>query len=406
VEEEHVRGLHAEGGDTSQQSTNSMAELLDTAEGSLPARGDMIEGTILGVSASEILIDIGGKSEGVVTARDLERLDAEFRQTLAVGDKVWAYVIRSEGAHGSALLSLSHAQTETDWCEANKQFEAGEIIEETVVGCNKGGLIVNLGQLRGFVPASQIVSMRLPRDSEAEQREQLLQQLVGKKLQLKIVELDQRRNRLILSERAAVREWRQSRKERLMDELREGDTRQGVVSSLCDFGAFVDLGGADGLIHLSELSWQRVSHPKQVLSVGQKVDVFVLEVDRGRNRIALSLKRLQAEPWSTVEQRYEIGQLVTGTITNLTEFGAFARLDENIEGLVHISELSEQRISHPREVVSEGQELTLRVIRIDIARQRLGLSLRRVSEEQYTDDFKNWEGADQLAGLDATEDGV
>lgn len=405
MEEEHASGLHTEGGESSQHSMNSMAELLETAEGSLPSRGDMIEGTILGVSPSEILIDIGAKSEGIVNARDLERLDAEFRQTLAVGDKVWAYVIRSEGAHGNALLSLSHAQAESDWAEANKRFESGDIIEETVVGCNKGGLIVNLGQLRGFVPASQVVSMRLPRDSEAEQREQLLQQLVGKKLKLKIVELEQRRNRLILSERAAVREWRQNRKERLMDELREGGTRRGVVSSLCDFGAFVDLGGADGLIHLSELSWQRVSHPKQVLSVGQEVDVYVLEVDRERSRIALSLKRLQPEPWSTVEERYQIGQLVTGTITNLTEFGAFARLDENIEGLIHISELSEQRISHPREVVSEGQELTLRVIRIDIARQRLGLSLRRVNEEGYTDDY-NWESADQLAGLDAAKTGA
>ena len=190
-----------------------------------------------------------------------------------------------------------------------------------------------------------------------------------------------------------------------MDELKEGDVRRGVVSSLCDFGAFVDLGGADGLVHLSELSWRRVGHPKEVLEIGQELDVYVLSVDRERRRIALSIKRLHKEPWSTVEERFQVGQVVTGTVTKLTNFGAFARSDDDIEGLVHISELSDERIAHPRDVLEEGQEVALRVIRIDAERQRMGLSLRRVSEDQYSDDY-DWQESDQAADTDAsTEEG-
>ena len=226
---------------------------------------------------------------------------------------------------------------------------------------------------------------------------------MGQKLHLKIIEIDRRRNRLILSERAATREWRQTQKERLLDDLQEGDIRKGVVSSLCDFGAFVDLGGADGLVHLSELSWSRVGHPKEVLAVDQEVEVYVLGVDRDRRRIALSMKRLKPEPWSTVQDRYQIGQLVTGTITNITEFGAFARLDDDIEGLIHISELSEDRIDHPNAVVKEGDEVTLRVIRIDPDRQRIGLSLRRVNEDPYEE--YDWQEPDQLGDMANSAEG-
>jgi small subunit ribosomal protein S1 len=196
--------------------------------------------------------------------------------------------------------------------------------------------------------------------------------------------LDRARNRLILSERAAMRDWRKEQKEKLLTELKEGDVRSGIVTSVTDFGAFVSLGGVDGLIHLSELSWAKINHPRDLLRVGDKVDVKVLSVERERQRIALSLKRMQVEPWSTVEDRYQVGQLVTGTITKLASFGAFARLEDNIEGLIHISELSDRRINHPKEVVKEGDALTLRVIRIDAARRRLGLSLKRVEDESFT----------------------
>jgi len=353
-----------------------------------------LEGTIVSISPIEILVDVGCKSEGVVPARDLERLDPEFRNSLQVGGKVFVSVIRPEDASGNILLSLARAQLEDAWREAAKLFDAKAIFEEAVAGSNKGGLIVNVGHVRGFVPASQVVSVRLPREGDEAEREKMLGQLVGQRLRFKIIELDRRRNRLILSERLAQREWRQERKERLLDELHEGEVKRGTVSSLCDFGAFVDLGDADGLVHLSELSWRHVEHPKEVLQVGQEVDVYVLEVDKEKRRIALSIKRLQKEPWSTVEERFRIGQLVTGKITKLTNFGAFARVDEGIEGLIHISELSEQRIAHPREVVEEGQELSLRVIRIDASRQRLGLSLRRVSEDS---DNYDWQESGQLA---------
>lgn len=396
MDEERSMAHHPEGGESA-TTGNPMIELLEQGYAySLPKRGDVVEGTIVSVTANEVLIDIGSKSEGIVTSRDLEHLEPAFRRSLHVGQRVKAGVVRPEDRNGNIILSLQRALLEKDWDEAARLFEAEEVFAEKVSGFNKGGLIVNIGQVRGFIPASQVVSIRGVQGGDPAEREEALAELVGKELRLKVIELDRRRNRLILSERAAVREWRREQKDRLLDELTEGEVRKGVVSSLCDFGAFVDLGGADGLVHLSELSWRRVGHPREVLKVGQEVDAFVLGVDAERRRIALSLKRLQKEPWATVTERYQVGQLVPCTVTKLTDFGAFARLDEDIEGLVHISELSEERIEHPREVVAEGQQLTLRIIRIDPERQRLGLSLRRVSEELYGDEY-DWEGADQLS---------
>lgn len=397
MEEQGISALPLEGGTTAEEYVHPMSELLDEEFSRVvPERGEIIEGTIVSITSSEVMVDIACKSEGLVSSRDLERLDPEYRHSLKVGDRVWVYVVRPEDAQGNIILSLSRAQIETDWQKAAEIFDAGDIIEEAVVGANRGGLIVNVGRVRGFVPASQVYSVRLPAQADDAEREERLSQVVGDKLHLKIIELDRRRNRLILSERAATREWRQAQKERLLDDLKEGDIRRGVVSSLCDFGAFVDLGGADGLVHLSELSWSRVGHPKEVLKVDQEVDVYVLGVDRERRRIALSIKRLKPEPWSTVTERYQIGQVVTGTITNITDFGAFARLDEDIEGLIHISELSEERIDHPNAVVKEGDEVTVRIIRIDPDRQRMGLSMRRVNDDPYFEQY-DWEESDQLA---------
>ncbi|NLT74786.1 MAG: S1 RNA-binding domain-containing protein [Chloroflexi bacterium] len=372
----------------SEQSDHPMAELLASEFARvIPQHGETMEGTIVGINPSEIVVDIGCKSEGIVPARDLERMDPEMVSELSVGDTVYVYVVRSQDASGNSILSLSRALLETDWQKASEMFEAEEVFPGTVTSCNRGGVIVRVGRVRGFVPASQIASIRLGRTDSEEERIERLGELVGNEYMFKIIELDRRRNRLILSERAAMREWRQDQKEKLLEDLQEGETRKGVVSSLCDFGAFVDLGGADGLVHLSELSWSRVGHPREVLKVGQDVEVYVLSVDRDRKRIALSIKRLKAEPWTTVESKYEIGQLVKATVTKITDFGAFARLDEEIEGLIHISELSEDRVGHPSEVVHEGQELDLRIIRIDAARQRMGLSLRRVNEDQYFEDY-------------------
>jgi small subunit ribosomal protein S1 len=360
-----------------------MTELLEeTYDVKQLQRGVVLEGTIVLISEEEILIDIGAKSEGVVRGRELARLDADFVAGLKKSDPVLAYVLVPEDKNGNIVLSLAKAQLEKDWREADRLFKAKEIFEGVVAGYNKGGLIVRLGKVRGFVPMSQLV-ISAGEDLSAEERKA---SLVGKTIQLKIIELDRERNRLILSERAAARDLRQKQKEKLLAELDSGDIREGVVSSLCDFGAFVDLGEADGLVHLSEISWRRVAHPSEVLRVGQEVEVYVLKVDRERKRIGLSLKRLMPDPWTLVDERYKVGQLVEGTVTKLVKFGAFARLaDSDIEGLIHISELSEDHVNHPKEVVKEGEVLTLRIIRIDSARRRMGLSLKRVDAAEYAD---------------------
>ena len=269
-------------------------------------------------------------------------------------------------------------QREEDWRAAQQSMENGDILELEVTGYNRGGLLVTLGGLRGFVPASQL--LKPPRQADEEGRMAELASRVGEVLSLKIIELDRDRNRLILSERAANTEETQA--EKLLAEICEGDIRRGRVTNLCSFGAFVDLGGIEGLIHISELSWGRVAHPSDVLKSGEEVEVYVLNVDRERRRIGLSLRRLKPDPWSTVEERYHVGQIVQGVITNVVSFGAFARLEEGLEGLIHISELAEGNFLHPRNVVKEGDVVTARIIHIDGKNHRLGLSLRQVNNVQ------------------------
>ena len=346
-------------------------------------QGDTVDGEIVSVSPTEILIDVGAKSEGVVRGKELEGLGRQGLDDMQVGDTIPVYIVRPEDQDGSLVLSIRRAEEETDWRRAQALYEASDWFESQVAGFNKGGLIVRLGKLRGFVPASQLSREHQGRQNQ--QPEERWARLVGMPIQVKVIEINRRRKRLILSERAALRQWRDAQKETLLDELREGEVRSGVVSSLSDFGAFVDLGGADGLVHLSELSWDRAAKPADVLDVGQKVDVYVLGINREKKRIALSLKRLEPEPWSTVESRYYEGQLVEGTITRLTNFGAFALVNDEIEGLIHISELSARRINHPQEVVHEGEKHVMRIIRIDPKRRRMGLSLIRVTDPAYAD---------------------
>ncbi|MEJ2210925.1 MAG: S1 RNA-binding domain-containing protein [Anaerolineae bacterium] len=345
--------------------------------------GDIVKGEIVSVSPTEVLVDVGAKSEGLVPAKELERLGREGLDDLKVGDTVPVYVVRAEDRDGNLILSIRRAEEESDWIRAQELFEASEAFETQVAGFNKGGLIVRLGRLRGFVPASQLGSRH--RGSDKLQPEERWARLVGDDIQVKVIELNRRRKRLILSERAAMRQRREARREELLENLRPGEVRKGIVSSLADFGAFVDLGGADGLVHLSELSWNRSAKPGDVLEVGQEIDVYVLNVDQERKRIGLSLKRLEPEPWSTVESRYYVGQLVEGVITRLTSFGAFALVNDEVEGLIHISEMSEGRINHPQEVVHEGEKHVIRIIRIDAKRRRMGLSLRRVADPEYAD---------------------
>jgi len=339
--------------------------------------GDVMEGQIMHVDRDELLIDIGSKSEGIIPSREFSSLSDDERAQLAVGDSVLVFVVQPENQEGQAVLSIDRALAEKSWRRLQEIFEAGDMIDAEVTNYNKGGLLVNLDGVRGFVPASQVTEIRGGDDGS---KQADMARLIGTKLPLKIIEINRHRNRLILSERQAVQEKRDVMKERLIEELHEGETRRGRVTSITDFGAFVDIGGADGLVHLSELSWSRVKHPSEVLRVGDEIDVYVLGINSQEKKIALSIKRTQPEPWSRVAAIYEVGQLVRGTVTQLANFGAFARIEDGIEGLIHVSELSEQRIGHPRQVVSEGQDLILRIIRIDPARRRMGLSLRRALE--------------------------
>ncbi len=259
-----------------------------------------------------------------------------------------------------------------EWERASAVFRQDEVVELSVTGFNKGGLLVSWGNLRGFVPASQLVDF--PVDIDESYRRSLLARYVGRKLLLRIIELEEDKNRLILSERAA--QVKPGQRAVVLRSLREGTIQKGVVTNLCDFGAFVDLGGVEGLVHISELSWGRVNHPRDVLSSGQEVRVYIMSVDPAEERIALSIKRLQPDPWETVEKRYEVGQQVEGVITNVVDFGAFACIEEGLEGLIHISELAEGQFLHPRNVVSEGDRVVARILNIDGPARRLGLSLR------------------------------
>ncbi|MBA3945181.1 MAG: 30S ribosomal protein S1 [Herpetosiphonaceae bacterium] len=337
--------------------------------------GDTLDGVIMHVSRDEILVDIGSKSEGVVPAREMTSFSPEERTELRVGDEILVFVLQSEDKEGRAVLSLDKARQEKSWRRLQQQFESGDVIQAAVRNYNKGGLLVDLDGVRGFVPASQVSGISRGPDA---QKQSDMAKLVGGKLTLKIIEINRNRNRLILSERQAAQEVREARKDEIIENLKEGDVRTGTVTSITDFGAFVDIGGADGLVHLSELSWSRVKHPAEILKVGDKTQVYVLNIDNDRKRIALSIKRTQDEPWSTINGRYQLGQLVDATITQLASFGAFARLEDGVEGLIHVSEMGDGRIQHPRELVNEGDTVPVRIIRIDPARKRIGLSMRRV----------------------------
>lgn len=336
--------------------------------------GDVIDGVIMRLDRDEILVDIGSKSEGIVPSREFSSLPAEEKEALSIGDNVLVFVVQPENQEGHAVVSIDRARQEKSWRKLQEIYEANEVIEAEVTNYNKGGLLVNLDGVRGFVPASQVTEIR-GGDDAAKQAE--MARLIGSSLPLKVIEINRHRNRLILSERQAVQERRDEMKERLIGELKEGEVRTGRVSSICDFGAFVDIGGADGLVHLSELSWSRVRHPSEILKVGQEVEVYVLGINAQEKKIALSIKRTQAEPWSRVAAKYEVGQLVRGTVTQLANFGAFARIEDGIEGLIHVSEIADDRVTHPKQAVKEGQDLLLRIIRIDPQRRRMGLSLRR-----------------------------
>jgi len=337
--------------------------------------GDIVEGIIVKVDRDEVLLDIGYKTEGVIPSRELSiKHDVDPHEVVKVGDEIEALVLQKEDKEGRLILSKKRAQYERAWGTIEKIKEEDGIVTGTVIEVVKGGLILDIG-LRGFLPAS-LVEMRRVRD---------LQPYVGKELEAKIIELDKNRNNVVLSRRAWLEQTQSEVRQTFLTTLQKGQVRSGVVSSIVNFGAFVDLGGVDGLVHVSELSWKHIDHPSEVVEVGQEVTVEVLDVDMDRERVSLSLKATQEDPWQQFARTHQIGQVVPGKVTKLVPFGAFVRVDEGIEGLVHISELAERHVEIPEQVVQVGDEIFVKVIDIDLERRRISLSLKQANESLGAD---------------------
>jgi len=367
------------------QSMDALLEQEGGLQLDFPKQGEIRTGVIASIGENEILVSIGTKSEGIIPGREKDQIPAEELAELKVGMEIPVYVVNPEDSSGSLLLSYNRAKEEQDWKLVEEMLDSGGVYEGKIGGYNKGGLIVPIGKLRGFVPASQISIWRRPSDPSGDTPDSRWAGMVGDEITVKVIEVDRQRHRLILSERSALQETRETIKDKLLDELNEGETRTGRVTSLADFGAFVNIDGADGLVHLSEISWDRVDHPGDVLKVGQEVQVKIIALDRDRKRIGLSIRQTQPDPWLRRIENLREGQLIEGEVTHLTKFGAFAKLDEDLEGLIHVSELSEARVNHPKEVVKEGDVLILRIIKIDPDRRRIGLSLRKVDSPAYAD---------------------
>jgi small subunit ribosomal protein S1 len=332
--------------------------------------GDIVDGTIVKVDRDEVLLDIGYKTEGVIPSRELSiKHDVDPHEVVSVGDTVEALVLQKEDKEGRLILSKKRAQYERAWGDIEKVKAEDGVVEGTVIEVVKGGLIIDIG-LRGFLPAS-LVEMRRVRD---------LDPYIGQKLEAKIIELDKNRNNVVLSRRAWLEQTQSAVRQKFLDELAKGQIRKGVISSIVNFGAFVDLGGVDGLVHVSELSWKHIDHPNEVVQVGDEVTVEVLDVDLDRERVSLSLKATQEDPWQHFARTHQMGQIVPGKVTKLVPFGAFVRVEEGIEGLVHISELAERHVEIPEQVVQIGDAVMVKIIDIDLERRRISLSLKQAND--------------------------
>jgi small subunit ribosomal protein S1 len=363
--------------------------------------GQLVEGTVVKVDRDEVLLDIGYKSEGVIPSRELSiRNDVDPGEIVSLGDGIEALVIQKEDKEGRLILSKKRAQYERAWGQIEKVKEDEGVVKGLVIEVVKGGLIVDIG-LRGFLPAS-LVELRRVRD---------LQPYVGRELEAKIIELDKNRNNVVLSRRAWLEETQKEQREEFLDNLKPGERRKGVVSSVVNFGAFVDLGGMDGLVHVSELSWKHVDHPSTVVTVGDEIDVEVLEVDLDRERISLSLKATQPDPWQEFAGGHRVGELVYGRVTKLVPFGAFVQVGESIEGLVHISEMSAHHVELPEQVVTPGEELWVKIIDIDLQRRRISLSIKQAAEggvvaAEYQEHFgeQNYDDEGNYIGVASDEE--
>ena len=379
---------------------NNMASLLK-GEGlglELPVAGEIKTGTIASISPGQIMVGIGAKSEGIISGQEFELIPPDVFASLEVGQEIKVYVITAEDQNGNLILSYIRAVESEAWEEAVKLMNNEDIFTGKVIGYNRGGLIVSFHELQGFLPASLLAYSRRS-EITGDSAEQRFNELMGQEMSLRIIEVDQERRRLIFSEKAAVHETRDTVRDKIIEKLNVGDIRKGKVTSLADFGAFVNINGADGLVHVSEISWDKVRHPGDVLKVGQEVEVKIISIDEEKRHIGLSIRLLQEDPWQDQIGDLRVGQLVEAKITRLTKFGAFAMLEKGIEGLIHISEISDEHIAHPKEILHEGDEVTLRVIKVEPESHRVGLSLRRVESLAFADmDLKALEK--ELEGTD------
>tara|TARA_Y100000996_G_scaffold411076_1_gene394553 strand:- start:4686 stop:5915 length:1230 start_codon:yes stop_codon:yes gene_type:complete len=382
----------------------TMQEILEQIEFKVLRRGEIIEGSVMKSDPDGIYLNIGHKEEGFIPPNEMKSITSEEFKEISEGDSLIAFVLRPE-SHEGPILSIDRARGEEGWRDLQKLMESDEPIDGVILGFNRGGCILEVANVQGFVPMSQLVTiahenLQPSEDTQGSEDDSMLDgsEYVGKPLTVKVLEVNRARNRAIFSERSAMKEQREAQKAELIQVLEEGEIRKGRVTGISNFGAFVDLGGADGLIHISELSWGMVNSPEEIVSVGQEIDVFVLKVDKEGMKIALSLRRIHPEPWDTIAERYQVGDIVQATITKLADFGAFARLEDSIEGLIHVTEISNSEISHPQEVVSEGDLLDVKILRIESDRKRLGLSIKQAQEGYVPDQ----EEVDQ----DAVEDPV
>lgn len=366
--------------DSFDMSQEDLASLLEEHDFKAPEVGEIRKGVIVSITPQGIILDLGLKRDGVILPSDLEKLTEEQRNSLETNQEVSVYVMSTGGEEG-LIVSIHRALQEEDWVRARELLESGEIIEVEVETYNRGGLIVPFGGLRGFIPSSHHTELNPGLNDRARQR--VMGRMKGQKMPARVIEVAPERRRLVLSQRDAQKEWEKEKKEELLQTLQEGQVVHGRVTSLSDFGAFVDIGGADGLIHVSELAWHRVNKPSEVIAVGDEIDVYILRLDQEGQRISLSRKKLLANPWDSVEERYLPGQLVEGTITRIVDYGAFVELEPGVEGLLHSSRLARNtEVADPHEVVKEGEKHLLRVVSVAAKKQRIALSLKAVTAQE------------------------
>ncbi len=399
--------------ETQDNSPQDMQQLLEEMDFKVLKRGEVVEGSVMRVDSDGVFLDIGHKEEGFVPMGEMKTITKEEMVKLSEGDSLIAFVMRPDSKDGP-MLSVDRARGEEGWRDIQKLMDQDQPVEGVIVGFNRGGCILEVANVQGFVPMSQLITISrdLFKQESFESGEANVSEgsigkdLIGKTLKVKVLEVNRSRNRAIFSERSALQEQRDEQKAELIEKLVEGEFRKGIVTGISNFGAFLDLGGADGLIHISEMSWSMVGSPEDLVKVGEELDVYVLRIDRETMKIALSLRRLQPEPWETIFERYQVGDVVDATVTKIANFGAFARLEDSIEGLIHITELSEAVITNPNEVVSEGQEIKVKILKIEMERKRLGLSLKQTSETLPPEGYISEAPVEELTVPEETEGDV